>query len=400
MKILQVHNYYQRPSGEDTVLANEAGLLRSSGHEVVIYSRSNAEIDGGQQALAGARLAARALWSQTDFVDLSMTIRSERPDILHVHNTFPLISPAIYFAASREQVPVVQTLHNYRLTCANGLLMRNGHPCEACVGRLPLAAVWHRCYRDSVVASSVVASMQMLHRTLGTYRQRVHAFIALSLFAKHLMIRAGLPEDRIYVKPNFTDPKPDLAAYRPRAKQIAFVGRLTYEKGVDALLRSWAAINRSDWTLLIIGDGPARDRLQAEFRGLENVSWLGWVNQRMVDLFLRRSAFAVVPSRWYEGFPMAALDAMSVGTPVIAPGFAAFPEVVGRTGAGALFKPGDDLSLQDSLTEAMQMDGKDWAELSANAVGAVSREFGPDRNLAVLLSIYKHATARAKSGER
>ena len=200
MKILVVHNHYRLRGGEDTVFDAECRMLEEGGHTVVRYERTNLDVPRG--VLGRVRTALGTVWSRRSYREVRELIRRERPDVMHCHNTFPLISPSVYYAAAAEGVPVVQTLHNYRLACLNGYLFREGHVCERCLGRAPWRGVCLRCYRGSLAASATVAAMLLVHRALGTWRRKVTRYIALTEFSKAKFIEAGLPADKITVKPN------------------------------------------------------------------------------------------------------------------------------------------------------------------------------------------------------
>ena len=248
-RVLLVHNSYRQPGGEDRVFATEAQILRERGHEVFTYTRQNPR-EGGAALL---RLAAQAFWNQRAYIDLSRLIRSTKPDVVHLHNTFPLISPAACYAARRVGVPIVQTLHNYRLFCTNGLFFRDGRPCEDCLHKgVPWPAVIHACYRDSCTAS-LAGSNAAVHAAVGTWTAQVDRFIALTEFSRQKFIARGLAADTIVVKPNVVHPDPSAGVGDGRF--ALFVGRLSHEKGIVSLLATWRQITGL-MPLTIVGDGP------------------------------------------------------------------------------------------------------------------------------------------------
>src|SRR5215475_13999890 len=250
MNILVAHNFYKLAGGEDQCVAAEVALLRAHGHRVTQYSLTNDVIDG----MGHLQLAGRTIWSRSALCDMRRLIRAHRPQVVHFHNTFPLISPAAYYAAHGEGVPVVQTLHNFRLVCVNAVLFREGRPCEDCLGKMiPWAGVAHNCYRGSRAASAVVAAMLATHRFLGTWHHAVDAYIALSEFSRRKFIEGGLPADKIAVKFNFAYPEPPIGD--GSGGYAVYVGRLSPEKGVQTLLDAWQSLGGTV-PLKIAGDGP------------------------------------------------------------------------------------------------------------------------------------------------
>ena len=269
MDVLVVHNFYQQPGGEDAVFAAESRLLRSRGHAVIHYTAHNDAISD-MTALA---VGLRTIWSRRTFRELGELIRRERPDVVHVHNTQPLISPAVYYAASAAGVPVVQTVHNYRVGCPNGLCFRDNRCCTDCVGKtVTWPGVLHACYRNSRSATAVITAMLSTHRMLGTWRSRVNAFIAPTEFSRRMLINIGLPPDKIVVKPHFVDPDPGTGGQRKG--YALFVGRLSSEKGVTTLLQAWHQIGR-EVPLQIVGEGPLGPAVAAAVATTPGVSWLG-----------------------------------------------------------------------------------------------------------------------------
>jgi glycosyltransferase involved in cell wall biosynthesis len=348
MIILIAHNYYQQPGGEDQVFASEAGLLEARGHRVVRFTRSNDEIDGmGRPALFAA-----TLWNRRLASELGTVIRAERPEVVHFHNTFPLISPAAYAAARAEGCAVVQTLHNYRLMCPNALFLRDGQACERCLAR-PFAwpGVIHGCYRESCTASAVVATMTAAHRAVGTYGRLVDRYIAPSEFARRKFVLGGLPPEKIVVKPNFVAPDPGPG--EGRGGYALFVGRLSRGKGLETLLAAWPRLHRP-FPLKIIGDGDLADLARDAAWRWPHVQWLGHRAQAEVTRIIGEATLVVVPSECYETFGRVAIEAFAKGTPVVAADHGAVAEIVGRGDAGRVFNGGcpDDLARQvDALLD-------------------------------------------------
>jgi len=339
LKVLLGHNTYQVAGGEDTAFELDFRLLTANGHDVVRFTRDNAEIEGFG-AVDRVRLAGRTVWNQGVYEELSQLLERERPNVAHFHNTFPLISPAAYAACRRADVPVIQTLHNFRLVCLNGLLFRDGHICEDCVGRTPWPGVVHRCYRGSAAGSSVVASMLVLHRAARTWKRRVDLYLTPSEFAKTKLVEGGLPADRVVVRPHFMDPDPGPRPASTPGKYFLFAGRLSPEKGIGTAVRAFASL--PDVPLKIAGDGPLRGELErtAGREGLGNVELLGRVAPERVGDLMRDARAILVPSIWYEVAPMVFIEGMANGVPFVASELAATRELLGDS-SGLVVPPGD-----------------------------------------------------------
>jgi glycosyltransferase involved in cell wall biosynthesis len=400
VKVVQLHNRYLNLGGEDTVLELECELLRQRGHSVEQFLISNETLDiRGTLALVKAGLDT--IWSQQSYRALEDFLVCHKPHILHIHNTFPQLSPSVYWAAAKLGVPVVQSLHNYRMACANALLARDGGPCEDCVGRAPLPALRHRSYRNSLPATGAVVGMLTLHRTLRTYSSKVDAYIALTEFAKSVMVRSGLPKERIYVKPNFVpDPWPTLGRPPKRDNQVVFVGRLTHEKGVDLLLEAWGELRPPNTRLVIVGDGPERIDIQRRYGRLPGVVWRGWLGKRDVEREIARSRYLIAPSRVYETFPMVLVEAFSVGTPVIAPNHGAFSELVTSDGNGLMFPAGSANDLARNLDRALRLDDTKWQRWSVDSRRTYLERCTPEANYHQLTAIYERAIEHAQSVRR
>jgi glycosyltransferase involved in cell wall biosynthesis len=344
LKILVAHNFYQQPGGEDAVCASEMRLLREAGHEVIEFIRYNDEIQD-YSLLERVRLAWRTSWSGRAYRDLQDILARESPNVAHFHNTFPLISPSAYYACSAANVPVVQTLHNYRLLCPNGNLFREGRICEECVSHSLLRSIVHGCYHDSRLPSAVVAGMLTVHGLLNTWAEQIALFLVCTEFARRKFVDAGFDEKHIRVKPNFIAPDPG-AIFR-RGTTALYVGRLSQEKGPQLLPPAWSKLDEAI-PLEIVGEGPLHTSLEADCtrRGLQSVQFTGWLNAQAAVERLQAARFLVVPSVCYEGFPMVIAGAYACGVPVIAAGHGSLAEIVRDGSTGLHFAPGnaDDLA--------------------------------------------------------
>lgn len=374
IRILMVHNAYRHRGGEDSVVESEMALLRSHGHEVELYQRDNDDVT----RMSSLALAAQTVWSRRTCRDISALADRFRPDLIHVHNTLPLISPSLYWTAGRVGVPVVQTLHNFRLMCLNALLMRETAVCEDCVGVLPWRGVVHGCYRGSRPASAALAGMLTLHRSIGTYQRKVLRYIALNEFCRGKFIESGLPPELISVKPNFVDfPAPP----RQERSGFLFVGRLSVEKGISTLARAME-LTPTD-SLRVAGDGPESRCLD----DLPGVTRLGSLPALEVRGEMTRALALVVPSIWYENFPRTIVEAYACGLPVIASRLGALSEIVHDGQTGLLFEPGNPEDMARKLRWASEHP-QVLAEMGENARSYYEAEFTPEKNYRQLLEIY------------
>lgn len=384
--VLVVHNYYQQPGGEDEVFAGEGTLLQERNHPVVRYTIHNDQVT----QLSPARLATATLWNQDIYRDLRRLIRTERPLVAHFHNTFPLISPAAYYAAKAEGVPVVQTLHNYRLLCPVALFFRDGHVCQECLNRaMPWPGVVHSCYRGSRTASGGVAIMLTVHRALGTWTRKVDIYIALTEFAKQKFIEGGLPAEKIVVKPNFVHPDPGIG--HGCGNYALFAGRLAGEKGVATLLAAWKRLGQRI-PLKIVGDGPLAPQVVESAGQIPGVTWLGRKPATELYRLMGEATCVLFTSEWYETFGRVIIEAFAKGTPVIAANIGASGELVDHGRTGLHFRPGDPDDLADRV-EWLIANTAERARMRQEARAEFEAKYTADRNYATLTDIYRRAAA-------
>ena len=391
MRVLQVHNRYRKPGGEDTVVANEARLLREHGHEVQLLEAHNDEQDP-TALLQKLVLARDMVWSSAGMATMDEAIRRFSPEVVHVHNTFSKLSPTVLRAASARGAAVVQTMHNFRLVCANGLLLRNGVPCELCLDKGRTQAVRHACYRGNRLASAAVVCVGALHLRLGTYRAPGLRVVALTEFARGLFLRAGIEPRVLRVKPNFVYPAATPTPALQRERRVVFVGRLTEEKGVDLIISAWRQAAPAGWKLQLIGDGNLRQAAQAAGSSVEV---LGWLPPEQVLAKVAAARFLVMASRWYEGMPMVLLEAFSTATPTIVPRLGSMAELVADGDNGFHFPAGDAAALALVLTKALALENSAWQLQSAAALTAHRTRFSPEANYRDLMAIYSEAMAEA-----
>lgn len=390
MKVLLCHNYYQQPGGEDQVFADEATLLERRGHDVQRFTLHNDEIRG----MSRLAVAGRTLWSRKTYRQFRQGLRSFRPDVAHFTNTFPLISPAAYYAAKAESVPVVQSLHNYRLLCPNAQLLRDGRPCQDCLSKLVAwPGVRHACYRGSRAASAVVAGMLAVHQVLGTWQTKVDAYITLAQFARDQFVEHGWPAERMHVKPNFVHPVPEVGD--GAGAYALFVGRLSPEKGVNVLLDAWACLP-APISLRIMGDGPLAERVRQAAATDDRIQWLGRQPTAEVLRTMSQAACLVMPSTWYEVCPKTLLESLAVGTPVMASRLGAMTEIIADGQTGRHFAPGDPRDLANQLQHMLADRGRLTAMRQAAREEYLSK-YTDERNYELLHKIYRSVVAVPQS---
>lgn len=399
MNTLLLHNCYRQRGGEDAVLANEHALLNRRGHHVELVTVNNDDVQGLATKL---RVAWQAAWSPRGYALAQSALQRFQSDIVHVHNFFPLLSPAVFDACQEAGVPVVMTLHNYRLICPGALLMRNGRVCEQCISGSAYQAVRYGCYRGSRLGTSAVARMVEYHRRHRTWHEKVDRFIALTEFARQKFIAGGLPADKIVVKPNFCSQKSQErkerdvqgwtnAAGAGRTGAALFVGRLSGEKGIYTLLRAWQGLGVP---LRVAGDGPLMT--EAQQRKNSAVTLLGRLGQEQVGAEMRNAAFLVMPSEWYEGFPMVLAEAFSHGLPVIASRLGAMAEIVEHGVTGLRFEPGnaDDLAAK---VRWLHTHPEECRRMGENARRAYAAKYTAEHNYEQLMGIYQEAISAHRS---
>jgi glycosyltransferase involved in cell wall biosynthesis len=383
MRILQIHNFYQQAGGEDRVVAAERALLASHGHKVFQYSVHNDAVE----KVSVVELGVKTIWNGAMYRNVRRLIAEQSVDIVHVHNTLPLISPSVYYAAGAEKVPVVQTLHNYRLQCPAATFYRDGKICELCIKKtIKYPAVLHSCYRESMAASAAVCAMLAAHTLAGTYRQNVHTYVALTEFARKKFCEGGLPAEKIVVKPNFLaqDPGPGGG----QGGYALFAGRLTAEKGVKALLDAWAACPGAI-PLKIAGDGPMRLVVEKRTAVLTNVEYLGACEHERVLTLLKDAAFLAFPSRWYEGMPMVILEAMACGTPVVGFAVGSVNDLIVDGENGIKLPLEGNEHLIDFLEDRERVEAV--GRLRNGARAHFERHFSAEANYRLLSDIYRRA---------
>ncbi len=382
LSVLVIHNQYQQPGGEDVAVQAEIDLLRGAGHRVLQFTQNNAVL-ANYTPLQKAALLFTTTWNRTAYLKIRGLIDNERPDIVHCHNLLPQVSPAAYYAGKSAGVPVVQTLHNYRLFCPAGTLFHDGRICQDRIRNLSYS-VKQGCYRNSRSQSATVAMMLAFHRYRETWTRSVDAYIALTQFSRDFFVTLGLPHKKIHVKPNFVqNPTPRTA----RGSYALFVGRLSPEKGVLEMLRTW--LHLPHIPLVVVGDGPLYEdaSLLVRHSGSTHIRLMGRMSQEDTQAQMRAARFLIFPSRWYEPFGMALIEAAAVGVPAIAARIAGIPELVLENETGLLF----DLQKDDLAAKV------NWAWIhptEMEVMGIAARQhyqqnFTAEKNYESLINVYR-----------
>lgn len=386
MKVLLVHNRYRLAGGEDEVFLRESRLLRLAGHEVTEYIRSNSEIvENG--ILNQVSLGMRTLWARDSQEALRSILRRERPHIVHFHNTFPLISPAAYYACLNERIPVVQSLHNARLLCPAATLWREGKLCEDCLGKtLPWPGVVHSCYHNSSLRSTAVAGMIALHRLLGTWQKTIDAYIVFNEFYRRKFISTGLPPEKLFLKPHFIDTDPGMK--HDTGTYALFVGRLVREKGILTVLDAWHALDHVPLT--IAGEGALSNEVRRFAKAKPLVRVFPHLSASECLHLIKEARFLIWPSNCLESFGLVAIEAFACGTPIIASALGGMQEIVEDKKTGLLFEANNPKDLAEKVAWA-------WSNREQlKTMGNSAREeykvkYTAERNYSILMQIYEQA---------
>jgi glycosyltransferase involved in cell wall biosynthesis len=412
LKIISVHNRYLQPGGEDQVFESEAELLKECGHQVTQVQEQTTYPDGVVKKLG---VAVDCIWSRRWYREFRDLLQKDRPDVVHIHNFFPLISPSIYYACRREGVPVVQTLHNYRLLCSSAEFYRDGKVCEECLQHGLRRGVRYGCYQGSQLGTAALSLMVGVHRSLRTWTDMVDCYIALTEFARNKLIEGGLPADRIRVKPNFVLPDPgakesgskesgskESPSRAPGSQQgsgdyALFAGRLVQAKGVLSMMKAWEQMP-SHIPLMIAGDGPCREPLESALKTgrLPSVSYLGRLSRPDTLAAMKAARFLVFPSEWYEGFPVTIAESFACGVPVICSRLGSMQEIVTDGRTGLHFQAGDAEDLAKKIQWAWEHP-EEMDAMGRRARQEFEKKYTAARNIEMLEEIYGLAMASRNS---
>jgi len=392
MKILVVHNSYSEPGGEDEVVNSEVRLLESLGHKVILYKRSNKEIADFSFFKKLHILSREIIWSQETYNQIKKLIAEEKPDLAHIHNIYILISPSIYQALDDSGIPIVQTLHNYRLICPGGIFYRSGKICEKCISGKLIYSIIHCCWRGSFWLTLALSKALGSPGRRRTFHDKISTYIVLSEFSKEKFQKAGLPSEKIFVKPNFVDS--DNRAQRSSFDNfVLFVGRLSDYKGILTLVEVFK--NLPKFRLKIVGDGPLRGKLTQEIAKIVNIDLLGRLSYQDTQASIKRAVFVVFPSECYESTPRVVIESLSYGVPVLVSDIGFKGGDVEKEGIGLKFEHGNS---NDLMLKVKQLMGnrEQLKEMGKAAFKVYKEKYTPQRDYELLMDIYEKAIATNK----
>jgi glycosyltransferase involved in cell wall biosynthesis len=369
--------------GEDHVFSAETDLLRKNGHKVTRFVERNKNIHSFNKF----KLGFQTIWSEHSRQILKKLFKEIRPDIVHFHNTFPLISPSAYLACNELNIPCVQTLHNFRLLCPNALFFRNGHLCEHCISKIvPWPGLIYSCYRNSFIQSATVVTMLAIHNFLKTWNKYIDRFIVFTEFAKKKFVEGGLFEHKIMVKPNFATFDP--GEIKERDTFALYVGRLSKEKGLQTLLLAWKGLR--DIPLKIVGEGPMMDEVRLKVKRMKSVEVVGHCSHEQTIDMMKKASMLIFPSECYEGFPLTVIEAFAAGLPVIASRLGAMAELIEDGRTGLHFRPGDYLDLSEKVL-GLYFKSEERKRIGMEARTEFLSKYTGQINYEMLMKIYKLA---------
>ena len=381
--VLMVHNFYQIGGGEHTVFNNEVELLRKHGHKVITYTRDNKEIN--KSIIKKLLLPFTTIWSFKTYIEVTKILKKENIDIVHCHNTFPLISPSVYYAARKMKIPVVQTIHNFRFLCPKALFYRNGKICEDCLKKNSFKdAIKNNCYRNSKIQTLVVTNMLRIHRKLGTYNKINYIF--LTEFNKNKFNKLiNINDKNIFIKPNFVEKKHNLQRPNKLNKSFVFMGRLDDNKGIKFLVDTWKDIK--DYELHIYGDGNNKDYVEQVTSKNNTIRYYGFKDQETIYNDLIHSEALIISSESYEGFPMSIAESYSIGVPVLSSNIGNHASIVTKSKAGCLY----ELHNEKSFVNQIDVIIKQNKQFSEHAKRYYDEVLSPEKNYKELVDIYEKA---------
>ncbi len=390
MKILVVHNYYREAGGERVSLSAQVSLLQSRGHDVIQFTRNSSEIDE-YNIFRKVKFFQETVFSSQTYRDITAIIKENKPQIAHIHNVFPLISPSVYLALHNHNIPIVQTIYNFRFLCPNGLFYTNGQICEKCILGNTFHAIRFRCFRNSRSLSALYGLTIALHRKVGTF-DLIKAFVVPAEFTGQKLIEGGIATKENMHTIKYILPKnvPQMRVGNLSKEKVdfVFIGRLSREKGIWTLLHAFRKIKGV--TLKILGDGPLIVSIQSwlQQNHISNIELVGFVSGQKKWELLSSAVATIVPSIWYENSPFTVLESMAVGTPVIGSAIGSLPEIIQHQKTGLLFKPGDSEDLFQKL-EWIKNNPEKGLQMGRNAQIEFKLQYDSEIYYHQLMAIYK-----------
>lgn len=392
-----LHNKHRSgaPSGDDIVVSREIELLRKNGHEVCFYGKYNDAIDKWS-LFRKIRLFFEIPWSTTAQKELTTILEEQKYDIVHIHNIFPQFSISIYETLKRFNLPFVHTLHDFRLFCANAFLFRNGRVCELCPTKHYLYSVKYRCFQNSLL-KSIPSAFMIKYSKKNENTLHPDYYIVLTEFAKSKIVDFGINPRRIFIKPNFISEQ--LSSSKETLNYAAFVGRLSKEKGIDIILKSLQAKKCKKIPIKVIGDGPLSVYVEQKIKefGLKQIDILGLKSHRETIEYIKKARFLIMPSLCYESFPVTLIEAMAMGTPVIATNIGALGYLIRNHETGILTSPGDVEDLANKITWLWEHD-EERKKMGENARKEFEEKYTPEKNFKILMNIYEKAIEMHRKG--
>ncbi|MEM6450161.1 MAG: glycosyltransferase [Cyanobacteria bacterium P01_D01_bin.105] len=394
MKILIVHNRYKERTGEDAVFDRETKLLRAHGNQVNVWTVDNRDITTAS-SLDKIALAKSTISSSQTKRDIYKNLCSITPDIVHVHNMLPLISPSVFHACNQANVPVVHTLHNYRLVCPSNTLFRDGQICEKCISGSLLNSIRYSCYRDSRLQTAVVAAMLQYHRWIKTWENSVDGYIALSEFQREKILRLGIPRDKIYIKPNFIESIPPSKAKIEFGSYYLFAGRLIDEKGIYLLIEGYKK-SESKYPLVIMGPGHLHSFVLKATSEDSRIQYVGIQSKQQVLDWMRKAIALLFPSIWFECSPMTILEAYSCSLPVVSTNLGAIPDMVKhkKTGFVTAQATAEEFSI---AIQWIEQNLESWVSLKRDLSKYIDPIYFPSKNYQRIIETYKDVISSANS---
>jgi len=381
MKILIIHNYYQNPGGEEIVVKREKELLEKNGHQVILYTKSNNEL---KKIKNWPRILKNLKFNKKVYSDLRKLIKKEKPNLAHIHNTFFIISPSAYLACKHENLPIVQTLHNFRFLCPNATLSNKKGICESCIKQKNFKpALKNKCYHNSLIYTSLIIKILKFLKKQVLDKKLINQFIVLSNFQKNIFIKAGFDKNKLNLKPNFVE---NLSPNYKKQNYAVYLGRIDKGKGLRNLIKIWQKIN---FPLKIIGTGELFEKLKKQNKN-KNIKFLGYIENKKAIEILKKANFSILPSAWYEACPNLIIESYASATPIIGSNIGSIAEYIKNNKTGILINLKNENQTIKTINSIIA-DKKSLRKFSKNARKQYEKLFIPEKNYKTLIKIYKSA---------